>query len=103
MNIILLLILSIYTYFFMKKVLKNTPEDCPLTKSEKIQVILLLLFNTLISWIMLSLGWRKMLPTKSKQVNHYMRNIILIIVAIGVLAVILTLDLTALNPNRVTP
>jgi len=83
----------------MDKVVKETPNDCALTKSEKIQVIILLIFNTLISWAIFSFGWKKNLPTKSKQVNKYLKNIIFTLVGIALLGIITTIVLVATNPS----
>lgn len=92
------IVLSLYSYYFMSKTVKNTSKDCALTKNEKIQVIILLIFNTLFSWIIFSFGWKKQLPTKSKQVNKYARNIFVTLILIAIAAVILSVFLIAINP-----
>ena len=91
------LLISAYSYYFMNKVLKTTAKDCALTKSEKIQVIITLLLNTVISWGIYSFGWKKKLPTKSKQVDKYLKNIILSLIAIGVIGIVLAILLNALK------
>jgi hypothetical protein len=98
MEIIFIGIISIYSYYFMKSVLKNTPGDCQLTAPEKIRVIITLLLNTPLSWAIYYLGWKNKLPTKAKQVNKYIRNIILVIITIGIISIILLPILSAINP-----
>ncbi len=97
LQLFLTIILSAYSYYFMDKVLKNTPNDVELTKSEKTQVIVLLLLNTLISFLIFSFGWKSKLPSKSKQVNKYLRNILLILVGLGVLGILLAIFFVAIN------
>lgn len=100
MNAIYLIVIFIYTYYFMQKVIKNTPVDCELTKSEKIQVIITLFLSTIISWIIYHFGWKDKLPTKAKQVNLYVRNMIVTSVIIGITGIIIIFILEAINPNR---
>jgi len=90
-----LILVSAYTYYFMDKVLKSNPKDGALTKNEKIQVIILLIFNTLISWAILSFGWKKKLPIKSKQVNRYVKVILVSLVVIAIIAVFIAIILSA--------
>jgi glycerol uptake facilitator-like aquaporin len=92
--------LSAYSYYLMSKVLKNTPKDCELTKNEKTQVIILLLLNTLISWVIFSFGWKQKLPTKTKQVNKYLRNILVTLLVIALVSFFLAIVLIAINPAR---
>ena len=82
----------------MKKTLKNTLKDGPLTKKEKIQIIILLIFNTIFSWAIFSFGWKNKLPTKSKQVNRYIKNILITLVGVAIVAVIFSVLLVAINP-----
>ncbi len=96
---ILFVVLSVYSYYFMNNTLKHTPKDGPLTKNEQIQVIILLIFNTLFSWAIFSFGWKKQLPTKSKQVNRYLKNIIITLVGIAIVAVFVSILLVAINPS----
>ena len=100
MNIqyLFIIVTSVYSYYFMNKVLKSTPKDCELTKSEKTQVILLLLLNTLISWAIFSVGWKNKLPTKSAQVNKYVKIMILTLVGVAIAGFVLSILLVALNP-----
>ncbi|MFZ2026337.1 MAG: hypothetical protein WAV30_03570 [Microgenomates group bacterium] len=95
---ILFIILTLYSYYLMSRTLKNTQKDGPLTKSEKVQVILLLIFNTIFSWAIFSFGWKKQLPIKSKQVNRYMKNILITLIGIAIAGVILSALLIAINP-----
>jgi hypothetical protein len=97
MEIIIIAIVSVYSYYFMKSVLKNTPRDCELTRPEKIRVIVTLILSTLFSWIIYYLGWKNTLPTKAKQVNTYLRNIVLIIIAIGIISIVLLPIWAAIN------
>jgi len=95
---VLFIALSFYSYYFMDRTLKNTPKDGPLTKKEKIQVIILLILNTIFSWAIFSFGWKNKLPTKSKQVNKYFKNIFISLIGIAIVAVILSALLIATNP-----
>lgn len=90
--------LSVYSWYFMQKVLKSTPRDCRLTKSEKIQVIITLLLNTIVSWAIYNYGWKKRLPTKSRQVNIYVKNIIIALIVIALVAFFIAIVLIAINP-----
>lgn len=95
---ILFIALSLYSYYFMDRTLKNTQKDGPLTKNEKIQVIALLIFNTIFSWAIFSFGWKSKLPTKSKQVNKYLKNIFITLIGIAIVGVALSVLLVAVNP-----
>lgn len=97
---IMLIVLSVYTYFFMEDVKKKAKGNSPLTRNEKIQVVLLLIFNTLLSWIILSFGWKKELPAKSKQVNKYGLVIVGVLVGLAVLGLVVAVILVAINPAR---
>jgi uncharacterized membrane protein required for colicin V production len=99
-NLIITILLCVYTYYFMKNVSENTKKDGPLTKNEKIQVIILLLINTLLTWIILRFGWKDTLPTKAKQVTKYLLRIIGILVGIAVLGILVSVLLVAVNPRR---
>ncbi|MCR4329037.1 MAG: hypothetical protein NUV65_00650 [Candidatus Roizmanbacteria bacterium] len=92
---IFVILVSAYTYYFMDTVLRSNPKDGALTKSEKIQVIILLILNTLISWAILSFGWKKKLPIKSKHVNKYLKIILVSLVVIAIIAVFITIILSA--------
>jgi hypothetical protein len=83
----------------MEKVLKES-KDGELTKTEKIQVIILLIFNTLISWVIFYLGWREKLPIKLRQVNRYLKNILLALLLIAFLGILVAVILVAINPAR---
>lgn len=95
---VLFIVLSLYSYYFMDRTLKNTQKDGPLTKNEKIQVIALLIFNTIFSWAIFSFGWKKKLPTKSKQVNKYLKNIFITLIVIAIAGVLFSMLLIAVNP-----
>lgn len=90
---------SLYTYFFMRHVLKKTPKDSELTKSEKIQTIILLILNTLFSWLILYFGWKKKLPQKARQVKKYFLWIMGILLGIAVLGIIVAVILLAIHPQ----
>lgn len=90
-----IIILCAYSYFLMNRAVKNSTADAPLTTGEKIQVILLLIFNTLPSWFIFYLGWKKKLPVKAKQVNKYLFVIIGILVAAAILGVAVAVLLVA--------
>lgn len=102
MNIqtMLFLLISAYSYYFMNKVLDTTSKDCELTKNEKIQVIITLLLNTVISWGIYSFGWKKRLPTKAKQVDKYLKNIILSLIGIGIAGIILAIVISAFGQKN---
>ncbi len=99
MELIIGLVFSVYSYLFMKSVIKHTTQDGPLTKSEKIQVIVCLIFNTLISWIIFHFGWRKTLPIKAAQVNRYGKRILLLLIGIAFLGILSSVLLVVANPN----
>lgn len=88
-----------YTFYFMRQVLKMTSVDAPLTKKEKITVILLLLCSTLPSWLILHLGWRKSLPLKAKGVTRYLAIIIGTLVGIAVLGIVTSIVLVTINQS----
>ncbi len=88
-----------YTFYFMRNVLKNTTVDAPLTKRETFIVIVLLLSNTLPSWLILRLGWQKKLPLKAKGVTRYMLVIIGTLIGVAVLGIIVSILLVALAPR----
>ncbi len=93
------IIFSAYSLYLMDKVRKNTKKkDSRLTRSEKIQVILLLLLNTLPSWIIFSFGWKKKLPVKSKQVNRYVLVIFGTLIGLAILGIVVAVLLSAINP-----
>lgn len=73
---------SIYSYFFMRKVVKES-ADGPLTKDEKITIIITLVLNTLISYLIYYFGWKDKLPQKAQQVKSYLWKIILALVLIA--------------------
>lgn len=95
---IIFIALTLYSYYFMNKTLQNTSKDGPLTKNEKTQVIGLLIFNTIFSWAILSMGWKKQLPMKAKQVNRYMKNIFISLIVIAIVGVLFSVVLVAVNP-----
>lgn len=103
LQVIFLVTCVAYTFYFMKRVLKTTSVDAPLTKKEKITVILLLLSSTLPSWLILHLGWRKKLPLKAKGVTRYLGIIIGILIGIAVLGIITSIVLVAINPSPRIP
>lgn len=76
---------SVYSYFFMRKVVKER-SDRPLTKDEKITVIVTLILNTLISYLIYYFGWKDKLPQKAQQVKSYLWKIILALILIAVIA-----------------
>lgn len=76
---------SVYSYFFMRKVVKER-SDGPLTKDEKFTVIITLILNTLISYFIYYFGWKDKLPQKAQQVKSYLWKIILALVLIAVIA-----------------
>lgn len=76
---------SIYSYYFMRKVAKEG-IDGPLTKDEKVTVIITLVLNTLFSFIIYYLGWKDKLPQKAQQVKSYLWKIILALVIVALLS-----------------
>lgn len=80
------LIASIYAYFLMMKVKKTTKKDSPLTKSEKIQVLITEFLGPIIVGAIYSYGWKKTLPTKANQANKY--SIIMFFVILAIIFVI---------------
>jgi len=97
-QLLLIILFSVYSFFLMNRVAKKSPVEAPLTRGEKIQVIALLIFNTLPSWLIFHLGWKKASPIKAKQVNKYLMTIIGVLVAIAVLGVLIAVVLVAINP-----
>lgn len=81
----------------MKKVLDRTPTDCPLTKEEKLNVIITLIIGTLPAYFIYNFGWKAKLPTKAKQVTKYVWNIIGWLVGIGVVGILVAIMLVAIN------
>ncbi len=94
---LIVIALSAYAFYFMRKVSKETRADSPLTKNEKIQVIILMLLNTLISWAIFYFGCRNKLPTKAKQVKRYFLTILGVLVGIGIIAFIAAFVLISLS------
>ena len=76
---------SVYSYYFMKKVLKER-SDGPLAKDEKITIILTLIFNTLISYFIYYYGWKNKLPQKAQKVKNYLWKVLLILILIALMA-----------------
>ena len=95
-NIIVIAVCA-YSYFFMKKVLDNTTVDGPLTKNEKINVIITLIVATLPAYFIYYFGWKEKLPIKAKQVNKYVWNIIGWLVAIGIIGILVAILLVAVK------
>lgn len=83
---LILIGVSAYSYYFMSKVLKER-ADGPLTKDEKITIIITLVLNTLISYLIYYFGWKDKLPQKAQQVKKYFWKIILALVLIALLAI----------------
>lgn len=101
---LLFLVTSIaYAFYFMNRTLKTTTVDAPLTKREKLTVIILLLFSTIPSWLILRLGWQKKLPLKAKAVTRYMCIILGTLIGIAVLGIIVSILLVAINPSARVP
>ncbi|MBP9818170.1 hypothetical protein KBC75_05510 [Candidatus Shapirobacteria bacterium] len=80
----------IYAYFYGKKIL-DTGVDGELTKSEKIQVIAMMLINTPAAMVFYDYWWRQKLPIKAKQSNKYLWNMVKVylwFVGLGIATVI---------------
>ncbi|MBI5018857.1 hypothetical protein HZB58_01125 [Candidatus Gottesmanbacteria bacterium] len=98
LQLLVIIFLCAYSFFLMNRAIKNSSPDAPLSTGEKIQVILLLIFNTLPSWLIFHLGWKKSLPVKAKQVNKYLFVIIGVLVGLAILGVAVAVLLVAINP-----
>lgn len=85
---------SVYSYIFMRKIIKER-TDGPLTKDEKITIIITLVLNTAISYLIYYFGWKDKLPQKAQQVKAYLWKIILALVLIAIIAFVLVFLLTA--------
>lgn len=97
-QLLFVILLSAYTFYFMNNVIKKSRADGLLASGEKLQVILLLIFNTLPSWLIFYLGWKKKFPKKAKQVNKYLFIIIGTLVGLAILGVVVSILLIAINP-----
>lgn len=98
LQLLVIIILCAYSFFIMNRAIKNSSPDAQLSTAEKIQVILLLIFNTLPSWLIFHLGWKKKLPVKAKQVTKYLFVIIGVLVGLAILGIVVAVLLVAINP-----
>lgn len=73
-----------YILYLTNKIEKNSLVDGPLTKNEKIQVILTIILNPIIAGGFYYYCWRNKLPIKAKQANKYSIIIFILWLIIGV-------------------
>ena len=96
MPTIIFILTCVYAYFYGKKIL-DAGVDGELTKSEKVQVIAMLLINTPAARVFYDLLWRPKLPVKAKQVNKYLWKLVWWILALIAVGIIIPIILVARN------
>lgn len=100
MEYILPVIIVVFAFYYMNSVTKSTLKDSPLTRNQKIIVLLTLFFGMPYTFFVYYFGWKKKFPTKARDVRRYAVNFLLALIIIAVVSFLLAMFLVAINPNK---